>query len=145
MDYHMQKEILRDMMSRGEIEPKEFDLKMAECDRKINNENGFLKAVLAEIENDVSMKTLEEIITKMMEYVCDTLCKYPCKEEQEQLDIICADCEMGQFVCDILNAGEELERYRATGVTPEQTIEIDRNTYRGAFMDRFMKTEHGGG
>ena len=46
---------------------------------------------------------MEEITSKMMEYICDTICKHPYTCDQEELDAICADCEMGQFVCDILN------------------------------------------
>ena len=45
----------------------------------------------------------DEITTRMTEYICDQLCRYP-KEtaDQDELDLICAGCEIGQFVCDIL-------------------------------------------
>lgn len=49
-------------------------------------------------------KTMDEITMEMMEYICDNLCRHPREvEDQDELDDICAECEMGQFVCDILN------------------------------------------
>lgn len=55
---------------------------------------------------------------------CETKCEYACsrstkKESEEQLDEICAGCEMGQYVCDILNEYNnrtgELERAHKAG------------------------------
>ncbi len=53
-----------------------------------------------------NMKDLEKITTEMMEHVCNQLCWYPKTiTDQEQMDDICAECKMGQFVCDIINPG----------------------------------------
>lgn len=46
---------------------------------------------------------MEQIITKMAEYICDDLCIYPKTETGEKLEGICADCDMGDYVCQILN------------------------------------------
>lgn len=47
---------------------------------------------------------LDKITTEMMEYICDSLCKYPEMESDEETqEELCADCKMGKFVCDILN------------------------------------------
>lgn len=54
------------------------------------------------------------IITPMMEHVCDKLCRFP-KEvaDQEELDIVCDGCEMGKHVCNILNTYNAARQLRA--------------------------------
>lgn len=50
------------------------------------------------------MKDLNIITTEMMEHICDNLCRHPRDvEDQEELECICAECKMGQFICDIIN------------------------------------------
>lgn len=52
------------------------------------------------------MKDLNDITTKMMEHICDKLCRYPREaQDQEELEYICTECKMGRFVCDIINQG----------------------------------------
>lgn len=47
----------------------------------------------------------DQITTEMMEHICDHLCRFPeSAASQEQLEDICAECKMGQFVCDLLNS-----------------------------------------
>lgn len=47
----------------------------------------------------------------MMEYVCDHLCRFPGEiSDQEELDRVCDGCQMGQYVCDILNTHDRLSR-----------------------------------
>jgi len=50
MDYQKEKEILQDMLSKGEIEPKKFEEKMSICDEKINEEREFLRNFLSILE-----------------------------------------------------------------------------------------------
>lgn len=53
------------------------------------------------------MKDLNSITTEMMEHICDNLCWYPEEvSDKEELERICAECKMGQFVCDIINPGK---------------------------------------
>ena len=48
-------------------------------------------------------------MTEMQEYICDNLCAYPDDvKNQEQLEKICADCKMGDYICHIMN---EILRY----------------------------------
>lgn len=43
------------------------------------------------------------VFTKIMEHTCDNLCKYPTQAtEQEELDNICHECEIGKFICEVL-------------------------------------------
>lgn len=50
------------------------------------------------------MRTNEEIVTEMMETVCDKICKYPCTiEDQDELDDICCDCPVSDFTTELLN------------------------------------------
>ncbi|WP_312426347.1 hypothetical protein [Lacrimispora sp.] len=47
---------------------------------------------------------MEKIVTSMMEYLCDHRCRFPWEiERKEDLEEICAGCQMGQYVCDIVN------------------------------------------
>lgn len=51
------------------------------------------------------MKDLEMITMEMAEYVCDKLCIYPrTVTDQEEMDRICAECKMEQFVRQIEEA-----------------------------------------
>jgi len=47
---------------------------------------------------------MEKIVTPMVEDICDHLCRFP-KElsDSEALKKICAECQMGKYVCLILN------------------------------------------
>lgn len=52
---------------------------------------------------------MDRLVEEMMEHICDELCRYPelCgyeAEGQEELERICAECKMGGYTCQILNA-----------------------------------------
>lgn len=51
------------------------------------------------------MKSIEKKVTEMAEHFCDKLCRHPFREDitQEELDEICANCEMSRFICSIVN------------------------------------------
>lgn len=52
----------------------------------------------------VDPNEMEKTTTTMMEHLCDHLCRFPWGTgRKEDLEDICADCKMGQYVCDILN------------------------------------------
>lgn len=63
-------------------------------------------------ENEES--TMDKITTEMAEHICDHLCRFPREMEQEELDEHCADCKMGQFICDILNEYNRLNDFEQT-------------------------------
>lgn len=46
---------------------------------------------------------MDRITTRMMEHICDNLCKYPDQLSGEELEEKCTGCKMGKYVCDILN------------------------------------------
>lgn len=47
---------------------------------------------------------MDRITTRMMEHICDNLCKYPDQLSEEELEDKCTtDCKMGKYVCAILN------------------------------------------
>lgn len=47
---------------------------------------------------------IREQIDGMMKHVCDGLCKYPIMlSDQEDLDDVCDECELGGYVCRMLN------------------------------------------
>lgn len=54
---------------------------------------------------------MEKIVTPMMEHVCDHLCRFPWEiERKEDLEEVCAECQMGQYVCNILNTYNRTKR-----------------------------------
>ena len=56
------------------------------------------------------MGRMEEIIDKMAEHFCGSLCRHPYRTDitQNELDDICFECQMEKFVCDILNENERI-------------------------------------
>lgn len=47
---------------------------------------------------------MNKIVTPMMEYVCDKLCRFPLEiERKEDLEEVCAGCQMDKYTNDILN------------------------------------------
>jgi len=47
---------------------------------------------------------METIVTSMMEHLCDHRCRFPWEiERKEDLEAICAECEMDIHVCSIVN------------------------------------------
>ena len=60
----------------------------------------------------VDQNEMEKIVAPMMEHVRDHLCRFP-KEisDQEEMDRICGGCEMGQYVCDILNQYDKINDF----------------------------------
>lgn len=47
---------------------------------------------------------MDKITTEMAEHICDNICRFPREvEEQDELDEICCECEIGRFICNILN------------------------------------------
>lgn len=70
---------------------------------------------LAKME-EAEASDMDEITTKMMEHICDNICKYPIRvgHTQDELEDICAECKMGKFVCDILNTYNRLNDFENT-------------------------------
>lgn len=69
---------------------------------------------LAKIEDLEEKNTdIDQITTEMMEYICDSVCKHSNNAMllQEELDGFCAECKMGNFVCDILNTYNRLNDF----------------------------------
>ncbi|WP_367569330.1 hypothetical protein [Lacrimispora sp.] len=73
------------------------------------------------------------ILTPMMEYVCDHLCRFP-KEisDQEELDRICDGCQMGQYVCDTLNTYNRV-RERTVANESKETLLNPAGKYAAEF------------
>lgn len=76
------------------------------------------------------MGRMEEIIDKMAEHFCGSLCWNPHRTDitQNELDDICFECQMQKFVCDILN---ENERIRAD----KRQMPIWYSRIMGKFME----------
>lgn len=75
------------------------------------------------------MSRMEELTDKMAEHFCGNLCRHPYRTDisQDQLDDICDECQMGEFICDILNEHNHEE------LGNKQKSEWTRN-----LMEKFM-------
>ena len=87
---------------------------MTEKDLQIQDlkaENEKLKQPKAAVDTD-----MDKLTTEMMEHICDNICMHPIRvgQTQDELDDICAECKMGKFVCDILNAYNRLNEFDKT-------------------------------
>lgn len=48
------------------------------------------------------MENLDEITLKMMEYVCDNICKFPgAVGDREVMEEICEECRMREYVNEL--------------------------------------------
>lgn len=63
----------------------------------------------------VKLNEMDKVLEKMMEHICDDICRFR-KEvsTQEDLEAVCANCEMGKHICNILNC------YQAAGGSKEE-------------------------
>lgn len=53
---------------------------------------------------------IREQIDGMMKHICDGLCKYPIMlSDQDDLDDVCAECELGGYTCRLLNLLERMD------------------------------------
>lgn len=78
------------------------------------------------------MSRIEEAVDKMAAYVCDKVCRYRADGslDQERLEDICAECEMGDHVCHVLN-----EHIRATDGKGRKRPPL----WKDRLMDRFLQ------
>ena len=57
------------------------------------------------------------ILEKMMEHVCDHMCpRLKEKRSEEEQQEICDACEMGEHICSILNAYEEVNNFEKSNL-----------------------------
>ena len=74
---------------------------------------------------------MDRITTEMAEHICDNLCKHLCQNlDQEELEEICADCELGHFICDILNEHNK----QPTAYDVDKVVEQLEDEKRIAFL-----------
>ena len=75
------------------------------------------------------MNRMEETVEEMMKYVCDEICRHRRNGlDQDRMDEICAECDMGDHVCHILN------EYESVAGREGQTAP----SWSAGMMDRFM-------
>ena len=69
-----------------------------------------------------------KIVTPMMEHICDNLCRFPGEiERKEDLEEVCANCQMDQYTNLILNQSDKINDYEKNSVcTSVEKLEIQR-------------------
>lgn len=50
---------------------------------------------------------INQITTETAEHICDELCRHPGGMTEKELEEICCECKLGQYICDILNGYKE--------------------------------------
>lgn len=54
---------------------------------------------------------MEKIVAPMMEHLCDHMCRFPWEtERKEDLEDICAECQMDKYTNDILNTYNQVKQ-----------------------------------
>jgi len=74
---------------------------------------------------------MEKIVTPMMEDICDHLCRFP-KEvsDPEALEEICAECQMGKYVCLILNTYNAASQFQTAAEIVRYELMMRSDWYR---------------
>ena len=75
------------------------------------------------------MNEMEKIMEEMAEYVCDNICRH--RTDQDRMDDICAECEMGDHVCHVLNEYEREKRRNG-----EESV-----SWPDRMMNRFLQVQ----
>ena len=57
---------------------------------------------------------MDKITTEFAEHICDNLCRYPHMADGKSLEIICSECKIGKFICDILNEYNRINDFDKT-------------------------------
>lgn len=57
---------------------------------------------------------MDKITTEFVEHICDNLCRYPHMADGKSLEIICSECKIGKFICDILNEYNRINDFDKT-------------------------------
>jgi len=80
---------------------------------------------------------MDKITEEMMEHVCDKICRFPWMiSDQEEMNEICAGCEMKNYVGDILYSYSKLrEWYRWIPVGEQLPEESEMVLVAGRFDD----------
>lgn len=55
------------------------------------------------IEHVEDELNIDQITTELAEYICDELCRHPKDLAEKELEEICCECKLGQYICDTLN------------------------------------------
>jgi len=74
---------------------------------------------------------MDKIVTPMMEHICDHLCRFP-KEvsDPEALEEICAECQMGKYVCLILNTYNAADQLQTAAEVVRNELMMRSDWYR---------------
>ena len=75
------------------------------------------------------MNEMEKIMEEMAEYVCDNICRH--RTDLVRMDDICAECEMGDHVCHVLNEYERAKRRNG-----EESV-----SWPDRMMNRFLQVQ----
>lgn len=87
----------------------------------------------------VDPNEMEKTTTTMMEHLCDHLCRFPWGTgRKEDLEDICADCKMGQYVCDILNTYNSACKLQAAAETVRNEL-----VEKGDWYDSLVESIYG--
>lgn len=84
---------------------------------------------------------MNKVTTEFAEHICDNLCRYPHMSDGKSLEIICSDCKIGKFICDILNEyikykDIEEQKEKAEKLRPDFPV-LRNNDQRKEFLKGF--------
>lgn len=78
-----------------------------------------------------------KIVTPIMEHICDNLCRFPGEiERKENLEEVCANCQMDQYTNLILNQYDKINDFEKTQcVHLLKELAIERSKHENVVAD----------
>lgn len=69
-------------------------------------------------DNGMTEETkMDHITTAMLEHICNHICWFSWEvSDQEEMDRICADCQMNRYLTDILNTYSQLNDFEKSNI-----------------------------
>lgn len=71
---------------------------------------------------------MDKVLSSMMEYMCDKLCRWPHEiVDEEEMSRICYECKMDHHICNILNTynRKKQECIQVTELLPDVPSDTD--------------------
>ena len=82
---------------------------------------------------------MDKVLSSMMEYVCDKLCRWPNEiVGEEEMSRICHECKMDQHICNILNAHNAARQLQASAETVRNEL-----MEKGDWYDALVESIYG--
>lgn len=82
---------------------------------------------------------MDKVLSSMMEYVCDKLCRWPHEiVDEEEMSRICHECKMDQHICNILNAHNAARQLQTAAETVRNEL-MEKGDWYNALVESIYR------